>query len=92
MALFTISDATGCTITLCSSNKIDGVHQYYMFGVLDDNTKYYEWSDSDSPTGLTTTQVKDVIRTTLLTMDKIDLAPTITTDNDTDIVGDLVGD
>jgi hypothetical protein len=91
MAFFTLEEATGCTINKCSSYKISGIHQYYIFGIVDDNDYYYEWTDTESATGLTHTQVKTVIRNKLLTTEKVGV-PTIPTEsNDENIIGDIVG-
>ena len=46
MANFTNEESMNCVIQRCESVQSDGVHQYYVFAVIDDNGEYYEWTDN----------------------------------------------
>jgi hypothetical protein len=91
MAKFTTAEANACTIQKCSKNELASVHQFYIFGVTDDNGYYYEWSDEDLAAGASHGQVKVAIRNHLTTnVDKITPPPTIVETDDTTIVGQTV--
>lgn len=92
MAKFTVAEANACTIAKCAKHELDGVHQYYTFGVEDDNGYYYEWSDALLQANANHGQIKIAIRNYLTTEeDKITPPPAIVETDDTAILGDTVG-
>jgi hypothetical protein len=92
MAVFTLEEASGSTIQLCESYTISGVHSHYIFGVKDMDDFYYELVDDSSPSGMTHTEIKTIIRNQLTTkIEKRVLIPVPSKMDDITIIGDNIG-
>jgi hypothetical protein len=91
MAKFTTAEANACIIAKCSKHELSGVHQYYTFGVTDDNDFYYEWTDADLEANASHGQIKVAIRNYLtVEEDKLSPPPVIVETDDDAIIGDTV--
>lgn len=91
MANFTAQQANACKYTRCESFKIDGVHQFWVIAVIDEDGLYYEWKDTTLPGNANETAVKSASMTTLLGMEKRVPQPVKSSDTLDDIIGQTVG-
>lgn len=91
MANFTTQQAQACTYVRCESFKVDGVHQYWVIGVIDEDGLYYEWPNEVLPGSADETAVKASSLTTLTGMEKLTPQPVKSTDTMDNIIGDTVG-
>jgi hypothetical protein len=92
MENFTPTQARACTFKRCESFKIDGVHQYWIIAVTDEDGLYYEWNDKSLPGTANINAVKAASLTTLTGMQKQTPAPVKTTDELDGIIGTTVGE
>jgi len=90
MALFTENEACCCSIARCDSFKTDGVHDYWVFRVVDENGESYEWKDETLPGSADGVALRDKIYNHLLTIEKKAAAPVKSVDSDA-ITGEPVG-
>jgi hypothetical protein len=90
MATFTEGQIDLCTITRCESFKTDGVHDYWVITVTDDNGCSYEWRDETTAGAADDATIKAAIRATLLTEEYKTPTPVKTTDSNDDLVGTLL--
>lgn len=91
MANFTTQQAQACTFTRCESFKVDGVHQYWVLAVVDEDGLYYEWQDDSLPGAANDAGIKAASLTTLTGIEKRTLGPVKSTDTMDSIIGQSVG-
>jgi hypothetical protein len=94
MAKFTPEQANQCIVTKCESFKIDGVHQYWIIEVQDNNGNIYEIINDKISGNANTIAIKSAIQAHLILTEKFPdpLPPQeITTESKDDILGDTVG-
>jgi hypothetical protein len=91
MATFNEDQADACTIIRCDSFKTDGVHQYWVIAVLDENNCSYEWKDNTTPGNADDSAIKAATRAQLLLTEMKEVQPVKTVDSNDDIIGNTVG-
>lgn len=94
MATFTAQQARECIITKCESFKINGVHQYWIIEVQDNNGNKYEFINDQISGSANNTAIKSSIQSSLMSIEKLPdpLPPqTVTTESKDDILGDTIG-
>lgn len=91
MANFTAQQADNCTFTRCESFKIDGVHQHWIIGVIDENNQAYEWEDHDMPGSADDTAIKAAAKATLMATEMKTVPPVKSVDYNETIIGDTIG-
>jgi hypothetical protein len=87
MATFTEEQIDLCTITRCESFKTNGVHDYWVIEVRDDNGCTYEYRDEITSGDADNETIKAAIRAVMLTKECKAPAPIKTTDSNDDLVG-----
>jgi len=91
MANFTAQEAAACTFGRCESFKTDGVHQFWVIQITDENGCSYEWRDETLPGTANETAIKAAVKSTLMGMEMKTHGPSKSIDSVDDILGDVVG-
>lgn len=94
MAKFTPDQTNQCIVTKCESFKINGVHQYWIIEVQDNNGNIYEIINDKISGDANTIAIKSAIQAHLILTEKFPdpLPPQIiTNESKDDILGDTIG-
>ena len=89
---FTANQADACTIVRCESFKVDGVHQYWVITVSDENGAIYEWKDESLPSTANLAAVRAAIKPYLMGIDIKNPPPVRSVDPLEEAIGQYVGD
>lgn len=87
MATFTEGQVDSCTITRCESFKTDGVHDYWVIVVVDENGCTYEYRDETTAGDADDPTIKAAIRAVMLTKEFKAMPPVKSTESNDDMVG-----
>ena len=91
MANFTAQQAAACTFTRCESFKTDGVHEYWIISIVDENGCNYEWEDNTIPGNANVTAIKAASKAMILEMEMKTPSPIRSIESLTDIIGNVIG-
>ena len=92
MANFTAQQADACTFNRCESFKTDGVHDYWVVSMIDENGCSYEWREETLPGTADETAIKASVKATLLTLEMKTLPPVKSVVELDTIIGQTVGE
>jgi len=90
MAYFTPQEASASTISRCQaifSDTGQTQHSYYVFGVNDEDGKYYDWKNFDLAGGADNTTIKSSIYNHLISGVTKSYPKTESSANDDSIIG-----
>ena len=92
MAFFTSNQANASSIVRAESVTSNGTHTHWVFGIIDEDGNYCDWSDSTLSATASNSEQRTAIHDHLTTScEKVPAPPTILHIDNDDIIDTVVG-